>query len=117
MVIMILVGGYVMVADSSASITRNVVRNSGSGDVQEVVLGMKNYNYFPETIEVNSGQPVRVRMDSSAQGCFRDFTIRALGVKKYLANVDDYVEFTPNKPGTYTFSCSMGMGLGTLIVE
>jgi len=88
-----------------------------SGDVQNIVIGIKNYNYYPNTVTVKAGTPVSISLDSSVRGCFRDFTIRSLGVKKYLKTPQDTVEFTPNQEGIFTFACSMGMGTGTLVVE
>jgi plastocyanin domain-containing protein len=115
--ILVVVGGYFMLSTSASPSIENNMGNEGNGPAQEIVFGMKNYNYFPESVIVNAGQPVRIKLDSTAQGCFRDFTIRDLGVRKYLASNDDYVEFTPTQPGTYTFACSMGMGFGKLIVQ
>ena len=94
-----------------------IVAGAGSGEVREFTLGMKNYNYYPDSITVKAGQPVKISLDKTAQGCFRDFTIRDLGVRKYLQKTSDFVEFTPTKKGTYTFACSMGMGYGKLIVK
>jgi len=119
MTILLLAGsGYLMLGKSS-EIERNnvVIGNGGSGDFQKVVLGMKNYNYYPNTINVKAGQPVRIYLDESVIGCYRGFTIRDFKIAKYLKTPEDYVEFTPKEPGTYGFSCSMGMGRGTLIVE
>ena len=78
---------------------------------------MKNYNYYPQTVKVKANQPVRIYLDKSVAGCYRSFTIRDFGVVKYLETEKDYVEFTPNKKGSFRFACSMGMGTGTLIVE
>lgn len=115
-VAILVVGGYFMLGGGSSSgINGNVV--SANGEIQEVVLGMKNYNYYPEKVSVGAGNTVRLSMDDSAYGCFRDFTLREFGVRKYLATPSDYVEFVADKKGTYTFSCSMGMGIGTLVVE
>ena len=86
-------------------------------DVQNVVLGIKNYNYYPNTINVKVGMPVRISLDNSVVGCYRSFTIKELGIAKNLQTPNDYVEFVPEKKGTYRFACSMGMGHGTLIVE
>ena len=58
-----------------------------------------------------------IYIDKSVVGCYRGFTIRELGISKYLPTPDDYVEFTPTEPGTYGFACLMGMGTGTLVVE
>ena len=78
---------------------------------------MKNYNYYPNTITVKSGQPVELTLDESVRGCLRGFTIKDLGVSKYSKTPEDSIDFTPTEKGTFAFSCSMGMGYGTIIVE
>lgn len=108
-------GGYLMIDTSTVSNVDN--GNAGNGEVQNIVIGMKDYNYYPNTIKVKAGQPVSISLDESVYGCFRDFTIRELGVREYLRTPQDTVVFTPTKKGTYRFACSMGMGTGTLIVE
>ncbi|MBS3150240.1 cupredoxin domain-containing protein [Candidatus Woesearchaeota archaeon] len=85
--------------------------------IQEITLSMRNYNYYPNTITVKKGIPVRIRLDSSITGCYRSFTIRDFGVSKNLRTPEDYVEFVPDKKGTFRFACAMGMGTGTIIVE
>ncbi len=84
---------------------------------QEITLSMKNYNYYPNTIEVESGKPVTITLDNSVKGCYRSFTINDLGVRKYSQSPDDKITFTPNKKGTFRFACSMGMGYGTIIIK
>ncbi|PIN93828.1 hypothetical protein COU54_01535 [Candidatus Pacearchaeota archaeon CG10_big_fil_rev_8_21_14_0_10_31_24] len=116
-ILLILIGGYFMMQNNESIDNTNVINEGNAGQVQNVVIGMKNYNYYPNTIKVKAGLPVSLSLDSSVAGCFRDFTIRELGVRKYLVNPSDKVEFTPTKPGRYTFACSMGMGTGTLVVE
>ena len=91
--------------------------DNANGQMQKIVLGIKNYNYYPNTIKVKAGEPVRIYLDNSVVGCYRSFTIREFGIAKYLKTPNDYIEFTPNKKGTFRFACSMGMGTGTLIVE
>lgn len=86
-------------------------------EIQKITLGIKNYNYYPNTITVKEGIPVRISLDKSVTGCYRSFTIREFGVAKVLRTPEDYVEFIPDKKGTFTFACSMGMGRGKLIVE
>ncbi len=88
-----------------------------SGDVQEVTLSWGKLNYNPEVIEVEQGKPVKIIADTARlQGCFRSFQIPELGVSKSFAETDNALEFTPDKAGTFTFSCSMGMGNGKLVV-
>ena len=89
----------------------------GNGEVQNVLLSVKNYNYYPQTITVKSGEPVSLTLDKSVTGCLRSFTIKDLGVNKYSPTPEEVIEFTPNKKGTFRFACSMGMGTGTIIVE
>ncbi len=119
---LIMVGllGYLLLENSNTNVS-SAIQNSASADsgsnFQKVVLSMQNYNYYPNTVTVKSGQPVRIYLDSSVQGCYRGFTIRSFGIAKYLATPSDYVEFTPTQKGTFQFACSMGMGRGTLIVE
>ena len=118
--VLVLVGGLFFIrGGADAGITGNVVANGveGSGDVQKVIIGMQNYNYYPNTITVESGKPVEIFLDDSVYGCFRDFTIREFGIHEYLRTAEDSVTFTPTEKGTYTFACSMGMGTGKLVVK
>ncbi|HIH52208.1 cupredoxin domain-containing protein [Candidatus Pacearchaeota archaeon] len=116
LIILIIAGGWFFIG-SSWTVNANVSNDGSTENVQKVTLSMKNYNYYPNTVTVKVGQPVRIYLDSSVSGCYRSFTIRDFGIAKYLQNPTDYVEFTPNKKGSFRFACSMGMGTGTLVVE
>ncbi|MEK6940908.1 MAG: cupredoxin domain-containing protein [Nanoarchaeota archaeon] len=116
-ILVVFVGGFFLLNNEKPPITGNVIGPTVQGDVQNIVLGMKNFNYFPNTIKVAAGKPVRLSLDKSVYGCLRDFTIRDLGVRKYMKTEQDSVEFTVPNPGKYAFSCSMGMAAGTLIAE
>ena len=96
-------------------VTSNTVADTK--DVQKVILGIKDSNYYPNTIKVKAGQPVSIFIDSSVTGCLRSFVIRDLGVSGVARTPQDAITFTPPQKGTYAFACSMGMGHGTLIVE
>lgn len=87
-----------------------------TGDVQKVTLSEKNSNYFPQKITVKAGLPVELTLDSSVSGCFRSFTVRDLGIAKYARTPAEKITFVPAQKGTFPFSCSMGMGTGTLEV-
>ena len=121
-VMVLLVGGFVysnLNEITPENITGNTVAtsNDNSGNVQKIVLSMKNGNYYPNTVKVKVGQPVSISLDSSIRGCYRSFTIRQLGLAKRLTTPSDTLDFTPTQKGTFRFACSMGMGTGTLIVE
>lgn len=117
----ILIVGYFFLGSEKVSgetITGNVVAaDTLKGDIQKVVISEKDLNYYPQEIRVKANQPVSISLDNKVKGCLRSFTIRDLGVSKYLKSVSDTLEFTPTKTGTFAFSCSMGMGFGKLIVE
>ena len=88
------------------------------GDTQVINLGVANYNYDPEVITVEAGKPVRIIGNmNQLGGCLRAFTIPQLGLSKLFKDGDNTIEFTPTKKGTFGFSCSMGMGTGSLIVK
>jgi plastocyanin domain-containing protein len=97
--------------------TLNTATAEDLGDYQKVVLSIKNGNYYPNTVTVQSGKPVRIYMDNSVSGCYRSLVIPAFNVRKSLSTSNDYAEFTPTKAGSYGFACSMSMGTGKIIVS
>jgi plastocyanin domain-containing protein len=110
-IILLVVGGLVFM------LTQGKSDPSSSVSGQEITLSMQNYNYYPNTIEVEAGKSVSITLDSSIRGCYRSFNIPDLGVSKTSANPDDKIVFTPTQKGTFRFRCSMGMGTGTIIVK
>ncbi|MSS74628.1 hypothetical protein EXS73_00210 [Candidatus Pacearchaeota archaeon] len=100
---------------SSPSSNGNVV--VGNEDAQQVTLGFKDGNYYPQTITVQAGTPVELTIDGSVTGCFRSFNVKALNIQEYSKDPSEPVRFTPTKPGTYRFVCGMGMGSGILLVK
>lgn len=114
--ILLIIGGF-FIFNNSSNVTGNTVDNSNSVDAQKITLSLRDYNYYPNTITVKSGQPVEITLDKSISGCFRSFTIKDLGVAKNSRSPEDKIVFTPTKKGTFRFACSMGMGTGTIIVE
>lgn len=113
--LLLVIGGFFL---NNSNSTGNVVKNTSSdAEFQKIVIGMKNYNYFPNKIEVEVNKPVEITLDSSVYGCFRAFRINELGVSKNSKSPEDKIIFTPKKTGTFKFACSMGMGVGTIIVK
>lgn len=85
--------------------------------VQEVTLSWGKFNYNPQEIIVKKDIPVKLRGDMQRlQGCFRSVVIPEFGVTKVFTEANPLLEFTPTKTGVFKFSCSMGMGEGTLRV-
>ena len=90
---------------------------SGEG-VQEIKVQVKG-GYDPDVLVVEAGRPVRIDFhrdetaDCSEEIVFGDFGIR----KKLPAFRTTPVEFTPEEPGEYVFTCGMSMMRGKLVVE
>jgi plastocyanin domain-containing protein len=119
------IGAFIYFNSDSSQEVDNINKNpdtdtnpdTSNGDVQKINLGIKNYNYYPNTITVKANKPVEITLDSSVVGCYRGFVIKDFGINQYSSNPSEKITFTPTKTGTYKFQCSMGMGRGTIIVE
>jgi plastocyanin domain-containing protein len=91
------------------------VKESGVQEIKVIVKG----GYTPDVIVVKKGMPVKIDFyrdetaDCSEEIVFGDFNLR----KSLPAYKTTSIEFTPEKPGEYTFTCGMGMMRGKLIVE
>lgn len=88
---------------------------------QIVKMDVSASRYSPERLVAQAGIPVRWEItDAGMSGCSstlvaRDFFI---GVVQLTQKGTKVIEFTPTKPGTYKFSCGMGMVRGVFdIVE
>lgn len=91
--------------------------NPSLENAQKITIGMKNYNYYPNTIKVKVNLPVEITLDSSVKGCYRSFSVPKFKVNKYSQDSGDKIIFTPSERGVFVFRCGMGMGTGTLVVE
>lgn len=102
------------IAPSAAAASATV----DSGGVQRVSLSFGNFNYTPDTIRVKRGVPVEITGDTSKlRGCFSSFVVPELNVWGQFTSAKNKIAFTPQRAGTFKFSCAMGMGAGRLIVE
>ena len=91
---------------------------AGSGGTQEVTVQVKG-GYSPATITVKKGVPVRLTFDrQETSGCSEEVVLGDFGIRKFLpAHQQTAVEFTPEKTGTYEFTCGMSMLRGKIVVE
>ena len=118
----VLIGGLLLVAFivwffwlKRATGVRAAEASSGHQEAMILVKG----GYTPDTIIVRHGKPVRLN--------FRREETAACSEKVIFADFDKSadlptgetvpVEFVPDKPGEYEFTCPMGMFRGKLIVE
>lgn len=100
---------------SRAAGARAAVGVGGAQEAQIIVKG----GYTPDVLVVKAGQPVRfnfLRQETascSEMVLFPDFDRSA----KLPPGEVVPIEFTPETPGEYEFTCQMGMFRGKLIVE
>lgn len=83
--------------------------------IQELTINV-NGGYSPDRITVKSGQPVRLnffRTDPSS--CLEKVLLPDFHIAQDLPlNRVTQVEFTPEKPGQYLFTCGMNMFRGVI---
>ena len=90
----------------------------GNGEVQKVDLSVKDYNYFPQVINLKYNVPAEIIVDTSkVKGCLQSIVIPGFNVRKYVTPSDNVIKFLPNKKGEFSYSCAMGMGYGKIIVN
>ena len=90
----------------------------GSSGYQEAMVLVKG-GYSPDTIVVRAGRPVRLlfRREESA-ACSEMVVFGDFGKSAKLPEGQDVpVELMAAKPGSYEFTCQMGMIRGRLVVE
>lgn len=97
---------------------RAAVARAGGTDAQEVRITVHG-GYDPATIRVAAGRPVRLVFDRrETASCSEEVVFPAFGLRRFLpANQSTTLEVTPPSPGTYEFTCGMGMLHGRLVAE
>lgn len=97
---------------------REVTRIAEAAGVQEAEIIVKG-GYTPDVIVVKAGRPVRLRfIRQETSPCSEMVMLADFGKSATLPpGRPVYVEFTPDKPGEYDFTCQMRMLRGKLIVE
>jgi len=107
-----LVGGSVT---SLGSVTNNPV--TVVNGVQEVNMNVDSSGYSPNSFVLKVGVPVKWNVNvKELTGCNQELVMNTYGVDKQLQKGLNVIEFTPDKTGTISFSCGMGMLRGSFIV-
>ncbi len=85
---------------------------------QRVEMEITSQGYSPHTIEVVEDIPVTWEIYGTEQlGCASTLVAPTFDISTNITPGFNQVRFTPTEPGTYVFSCSMGMVRGTMIVN
>lgn len=120
--ILVLLGGLVVIGSIAwffwGPCKGGVQATSTSRGYQEAMILVKG-GYTPDVIVVQHGKPVRFnfRREETA-ACSEMVVLSHFGKSAQLPTGETIsVEFLPEQPGEYEFSCQMGMLRGKIIVE
>lgn len=118
-IILVLIGGWFTFVNGKNVNSANIISDEKqivNNEMQKIVLSQSGYNY--KDISAKAGKPIKISADKSVSGCLRSAVFNVNGKKysKYLKTTEDVLELPALSKGTYTFSCSMGMGFGKLVV-
>lgn len=91
---------------------------AGARGRQEITIVVQG-GYEPSEVRVKKGVPLRLVFDRrETSGCSEEVVLPDFGIKKFLpAFQKTTVELTPEKAGSYEFTCGMSMLRGKLTVE
>ncbi len=90
-----------------------------SGDFQEATITVSPNGYGPKNIELKAGQPAKINFKTEeGAGCLRQVVSKELDINTILSESgDNFVKVENLKPGTYQYTCGMGMFGGTITVK
>lgn len=88
--------------------------------VQVITVNVQDTGYIPSRIKFKAGVPAKIIFDQhGTTKCAWDVKSPDLGIKLTEIPKDKKTEvsFTPDKSGTFAFTCGMDMMRGSIIVE
>ena len=98
---------------------RPVAASAAGGAGPQSVRIVVESGYSPSVVTVEAGRPVRLEFERrESSGCTEEVVIPDFGIRTFLpAHQVTPVQFTPVRPGTYEFTCGMGMVRGRLVAR
>jgi len=96
----------------------SAVAAEATGGVQQVRIRVAG-GYEPREVRVRAGERVRLVFErEGGVGGGEEVVFPELGIRRFLTPREEtVVEFTPERPGAYEFTCGMGMLRGRVLVE
>jgi plastocyanin domain-containing protein len=104
---------YFFLAGSAA-----VAAASGGDGPQRARIEVRG-GYSPAVVRVRAGRPVRLEFyRDETSGCTEEVVLPDFGIRTFLPpHRTTSVEFTPQRAGSYEFTCGMGMVRGRVVAE
>lgn len=84
--------------------------------VQRIVIEARATSYSPSSVTARAGVPTEITLRTdNTQGCTRFIVMSSFGVQKALpATGDTVIDVGTLEPGTYRYTCGMGMYSGSI---
>jgi plastocyanin domain-containing protein len=91
---------------------------AGTGGVQEVTITVHG-GYAPAEVRLRQGIPARLVFDrQETSSCSEEVVLPDFGIRRFLpAFQKTTVELTPDRTGSFEFTCGMSMLRGRLVVQ
>lgn len=97
--------------------TASLVNVEEQGGYQIARMSVRASGYYPNRFTVKKGKPVKWIIDGeNVFGCQGWLMAPSIGIQKTIRLGENILEFTPEKEGMISFSCSMGMFRGNFNV-
>ena len=104
---------------STNKTTASADTSTNTDEIQYITSTLQPGRSYPD-ITVKAGEPVKWMVeapDGSVNGCNYKIIQQDLGIEYAFDEGENVIEFTPEKAGTYTYTCWMGMITGKIYVE
>lgn len=92
---------------------------AAADDTRTVEITVTDRGYEPSRIELENGESVRLSFTNKAKSeCAASVESEELGIERteLPPGKTTVIEITAERPGEFTFACSMGMLKGTVVV-
>lgn len=86
---------------------------------QEATITVSSKGYAPNDIQLKAGSSAKINFKTEANaGCLRQVVAKELGINAILdEQSDNFISLKDMKPGTYEYTCGMGMYGGKIVVQ
>lgn len=102
------------ITTSKKALMRQAKKNHAT---QEVAIIASELGFFPSTIFLTEGVPVRLYI-TGASSKTQCFMLDQFGVRRQVRNQKvEEVTFTPDQSGSFSFNCPMNGARGTVVVK